>query len=235
MKIKHITFTGIDERTNIAKLKLIQDTYPLAEFGVLVSSNWANNGNRYMNPAKLEKLKDRGLNLSCHACGAVARHALNNDWEPLYNLTNGLLPIFNRIQLNVSCYKPTPKSRGIVPPDFIQEVIIQQRDKDHTAIYDAVENKEKFSMLLDASGGHGIDTHIVVMGDSKIKVGYAGGISPQNVHLKLCQIYESRCNGDFWIDMESGVRFNDWFDTDKVVFVLETCKLIINRYERPIH
>jgi hypothetical protein len=37
--------------------------------------------------------------------------------------------------------------------------------------------------------------------------------------------------GDFWIDMESGVRTDDWFDIDKVRRVLEICEPIINKYK----
>ena len=40
MKLKHITFTGIDARTDLQELQDIQRQYPLAEFGVLTSYHW---------------------------------------------------------------------------------------------------------------------------------------------------------------------------------------------------
>ena len=33
--------------------------------------------------------------------------------------------------------------------------------------------------------------------------------------------------GEFWIDMESGVRTDDWFDLDKVRRVLAICNEVI--------
>ena len=71
MKLQHITFTGVDSRTDIGALWEIQQEYPIAEFGILVSKNWRENGNRYFNPSHLCSL-DRGLNLSAHLCGSVS-------------------------------------------------------------------------------------------------------------------------------------------------------------------
>lgn len=35
MKLKHITFTGIDGKTDLVELWKLQQQYPIAEFGVL--------------------------------------------------------------------------------------------------------------------------------------------------------------------------------------------------------
>ena len=69
MKLKQITFAGIDKWTDLSELKKIQKAAPNVEFGVLLSRNWQENGNRYFNPSELYKLRDLGLNLSCHLCG----------------------------------------------------------------------------------------------------------------------------------------------------------------------
>ena len=34
--------------------------------------------------------------------------------------------------------------------------------------------------------------------------------------------------GEFWIDMESGVRTEDWFDIDKVEKVLKLCQMVLD-------
>ena len=65
----------------------------------------------------------------------------------------------------------------------------------------------------------------------KKKIGYAGGINPGNVADKLTFLMENEMVGDFWIDMESGVRTDDWFDIDKVRRVLEICEPIISKYK----
>lgn len=60
MKLQHITFTGIDGKTDLGALWELQEQYPIAEFGVLVAKNWRENGNRYFNPSYLDALESRG-------------------------------------------------------------------------------------------------------------------------------------------------------------------------------
>lgn len=73
MKLKHISLIGIDEKTDLKELQILQDKYPLVEFGVIMSKNWKDNGNRYWNPDNLEKLKDKNLSLSLHLCGSLCK------------------------------------------------------------------------------------------------------------------------------------------------------------------
>jgi hypothetical protein len=62
-------------------------------------------------------------------------------------------------------------------------------------------------------------------------VGYAGGISPDNVEKKLRTLLEYDSDERFWIDMETRVRTEDeWLDLDKVERVLEICDPIIKEY-----
>lgn len=49
-ELTHITFTGVDEWTDIDQLVDIQRRYPKVEFGVLVSRKWQENNDRYMSP-----------------------------------------------------------------------------------------------------------------------------------------------------------------------------------------
>lgn len=233
MKLQHITFTGIDGKTDLGRLWEIQQEYPIAEFGVLVAKNWRENGNRYFNPSYLDALEGRGLNLSAHLCGSIARAAVRGDFEPLRDWAR-FFPffIFNRCQLNIATSKENPDSFELCEDAFLfDEIILQQRSVEDCDLYLKSNTNEHVTMLLDASGGEGIDTPLIAFAGKKI--GYAGGISPENVAEKLTYLYE-HTEGDFWIDMESGVRTNDWFDLDKVVKVLESCKPIINQYQEGI-
>lgn len=224
--IKHITFTGIDANTDFERLQYFQYHYPLAEFGVLVSKNWQEKSPRYLNPELLPLLKNYNLNLSIHVCGAVARSIIKNlDYEPLLSIVGDNISLFKRMQLNVSGNSPTLSTPNLVPLEG-QELIIQQKNVNNLQIWDSINNHTNMSILLDASGGNGIDTPIEIHSNPYIKIGYAGGINPENVHDKLSYILQSHI-GDFWIDMESGVRTNDWLDLDKVKEVLEISQKVI--------
>lgn len=230
MRLQHITFTGIDGKTDLRAIMDIREKYPIAEFGVLVSKNWRENGNRYFNPSYIDSL-DRGLNLSAHLCGSIARAAVRCDLEPLMSWA-GFLPwlLFDRCQLNIAPYSDNPETVNLTGDILLfDEIILQQKSADDCSLYLNSKWNECISVLLDASGGEGIDTPIKILEGRK--VGYAGGISPDNVAEKLTYLYE-HTEGDFWIDMESGVRTDDWFDLDKVVKVLEICQPIIDRYEK---
>lgn len=228
--LKHITFTGVDAMSDIKALQEIQKEFPLAEFGVLTSYHWNENGNRYLDPELMSLLRGRGLNLSLHICGSAAHDATIGKWEKLDELTEGNLDLFKRCQLNVSTRKNNP-AYCHVPLVIGQEIIIQQRNVNEIGLFTETRKHwyqpmYKWSVLLDASGGRGIDTTIEIL-ESQEKVGYAGGINPENVGDKLYQLLTSPKVGDFWIDMESGVRTDDWFDLDKVHRVLSICKEVI--------
>ena len=72
MKLSKVTFTGVDERTDVKRLVQLQKRFPFVEFGVLLSYDWQDNGNRFPDPLFLSVLRDRELNLSAHFCGQAA-------------------------------------------------------------------------------------------------------------------------------------------------------------------
>lgn len=237
-KLQHITFTGIDHRTSLNDLLEIQRQCPLVEFGVLASYNWKENGNRYLRPDIIRGLRCKGLNLSLHLCGSAAHDAAIGEWEKIDNFLLGSLGIFKRVQLNISNRKDNPEYCWI-PMVIGQELIVQQHDCDDMPIYEATVKKwsehpfphrDPISVLLDASGGRGIDTPLKVLPTSG-KVGYAGGFNQENVGDKLSFLLTNIRMGEFWIDMESGVRTDDWFDSNKVVRVLEICNGVLKEYK----
>lgn len=226
--LQHITFTGIDEKTDIKALQEIQRAYPFVEFGVLVAKNWKENGNRYPDPEWLGGLHYAGLNLSCHVCGSYARAITQKlEWSHLIALLGDKKYLFNRCQINIAGTEPTEKTFFLRTPPFFKEIIIQQKSVDEHKTWDAINWHGFMSILLDASGGLGIDTGIKLWPDWYYKIGYAGGMNPDNVADKLAYLLEN-ARHPFWIDMESGVRTDDWFDINKVAKVLEACEPLIN-------
>lgn len=232
MKLQHITFTGIDGKTDLRELLEIQQKYPIVEFGVLVAKNWRENGNRYFNPSYLKSLEKNRLNLSAHLCGSIARAAVSGDWEPYREWAKSYPYFFQRCQINISLSKSNPEKFEIYGgAHSFNEIILQQKDIRHTRLFmnscNTKKGEPKVSVLLDASGGQGIDTNIEVL-EGNFKVGYAGGINPDNVYEKLKYLLTNKKVGNFWIDMESGVRTDDWFDTNKVCRVLKEYERVIS-------
>lgn len=223
-KLTHISFNGIDSKTNIDELVEIQNQYPLAEFGIILSKNWFENGNRYVNPKELYKYKDKGLNLSAHLCGAIAREAHKGNMQPTLDLCGDDFSIFSRMQLNIA--RNPGEASNIIKlqiPNNIKQVIVQQKSVDECEFFKelyTLDDTHKFVMLLDISGGLGIEGDIKVIHNLG-EIGYAGGVNEENILSKI-KMFDNE-DVTYWIDMESGVRTDDWFDTNKVKNV---CKLI---------
>lgn len=219
-KLKHITFTGVDDFTDISRMIDIQKKYPLVEFGILLSENWEKKGKRYITPSNLSRLKNVGLNLSCHLCGRIARKAIKNDFSYAMNLCDGVFDIFKRCQLNVSTMK-TSKTIALDLPCNLNEIILQQKSVDECNLFLNNQNNSQISMLLDASGGRGIDTQIEVFRSTN-KIGYAGGISVFNIRNKILTLENSNEVASYWVDMESSLRNeSDEFDLDIVTTILQ--------------
>lgn len=225
-----ITFTGVDSRTDLNRLADIQARYPYAEFGILVSKKRTGSGDpRYPDLAILENLKKyNGLNLACHVCGGdLLGPCTDNGFETLDEFLNGNLSMFRRIQLNFGPRglretKAIRKNFGIGAHEGVEEVIIQQMNPDDSHSVESIfePHRTKLSCLIDPSGGLGRETEFVPKRRS-LRTGYAGGINPSNAAEKFLQLKNSGVCRDFWIDMESGVRTDDWFDLDKVEAVLK--------------
>lgn len=237
MKLRHITFTGIDAKTDLRALYEIQQKYPIAEFGVLTSYHWYENGNRYLDPQIINMLRGAGLNLALHVCGQAAHDAAIGRWDLIDKLTWMNLDLFNRVQLNIANRSDNPETLSKRAKIAGQEVIIQQLDCNSLDFFEAtfkkfVYKKDRYnwplSVLLDSSGGRGVNKPIEVAPPfTAPKVGYAGGLNSSNVADNLTYLLEHVVTGDFWIDMESGVRTDDWFDLDKVRRVLAICNEVI--------
>ena len=233
MNLTHITFTGIDERTDLDRVERISEQHPYVEWGILLSYHWWENGNRYPNPKILDRLEHRGLNLSAHFCGGMARDIAAGETQRMYKTINYQFDIFRRCQLNVnasSMYRALRTMR--VFDRTLNEVILQMNSRESLGsfLHYMEEPTPHVAYLIDGSGGRGIDKPIEIYDNPDIHVGYAGGINPENVGAKLSQLLEHRSYGSFWIDMESGVRTDDWLDLDKVERVLEICEPMLTAW-----
>lgn len=201
MKPEFITFTGIDDRTDLAHAKDLAERFPI-EWGVLFSAS--NSDPRY--PCR--KTIDDAIKIlgkkSAHLCGRHARNAVMGSLPEQVSYGS-----FSRVQVN-----GTHLAREIL---HIMSVRIQ-------AEFIVQVREEGFSFgpiheLYDCSGGKGVVPKNIPPHPGRNQlVGYAGGIGPDTV-----LDYLSRITGDgpFWIDMESYVRSCGWLDMSKVARVCE--------------
>lgn len=222
--LNRVTLTGVDNRTCVTDLIELNQKYPFVEFGVLISKNNSNKNtvNRYPNLTILKRLKNQGLNLSCHICGSIARDIVQrNDWRGVKNLLGKDFDIFQRFQLNVSNVHIFVDNISF-PKD--KQFIIQIND--NTSLYDCYKDNSDVNVVgfLDKSGGKGIVSEGWIIADRYF--GFAGGIGPDNV-ISVVEDLLILNDYDFWIDMESSIRTNDWLDISKCQDVLDKCKSYI--------
>lgn len=226
MKLKTITVTGIDDRTDIKVLQNIQRQFPIVEFGVLISDDWEENGNRFMKPEKILNLRGKNLRLSAHLCGDVAiRNVEGREFGPRWMSIRQFDNLFDRCQLNISKAKQDLDIDLSDWPSHI-ELIIQAKstkDKDLKVYYSILAESVEYiepTVLIDPSGGKGLQGKMDIL-PSVHKVGYAGGINAGNIREKIMELESDYRVSDYWLDMESGVRTDNWFDVDKVMEVLD--------------
>lgn len=219
MKLRTITFTGVDEWTDVDQLEKLYRKYPMIEFGVLLSTDHKENGNRFPDPAILERFEGRRIPLSAHLCGDLARKAIKNNFDPARNVCGGRFNLFTRCQLNVSTFSKIPKEFVLDIPEEVEEVIIQQ-SSDSMEFLDSTEPNSRLTLLFDNSGGRGLYTPFNPV-PTDLKVGYAGGLNIDNIEHTIFLIEMDEDSGPYWLDMESSVRTDDKFDLDKVKAIME--------------
>lgn len=216
-KPSFITFTGIDDSTDLAEAHALAAHYPI-EFGVLFSPARQGNEPRYPSWATIHRIlmmaAPGGPRYAAHLCGDYSRQLLAT---AATNVDDYLIGHFQRVQINTSqrgidtlALAQWASPLGLVP-------ILQCRD--------TFPDDQSISWLFDASGGRGISPATwphppASDANDPALVGYAGGLNPSNVSAAVAAIGQHASN--YWIDMESGVRDdNDCMDVSKCRAVCE--------------
>lgn len=197
-----ITLTGADEKTPIAGLIRLADMG--AEIGFLYTFS-PDGRNRYpRNGWIIDAARALGGRVAIHVCGKRARASLlrgNLDYlflDAARVQVNGQL---TAAEVRTACAGLNPKT-----------VITQYPDGSPFAEIDSGNH----AILVDASGGRGKLPAEWAWPDTEKPVGFAGGLGPTNLSVELPKI-AAVARGDWWIDMENGLRTNDWFDVDKAL------------------
>lgn len=223
-KPSFITFTGIDDRTDLNVAHALAAQYPV-EFGVLFSPSRQGKEPRYPSWATINKIlmqaMPSGPRYAAHLCGDYSRQLLAS---AATLIDDHLVGHFHRIQVNTA-------QRGIDTLAVAQwaaplgaAAILQCRD--------TFPMDENVSWLWDVSGGRGLEPkawpaapELPTDPEARARarlVGYAGGLGPKNIATMLPAIERAAGTSPYWIDMESGVRDeNDWLDLGKCREVCE--------------
>lgn len=221
-RVWRVTLTGADDAVDPAALLELSWAFPIVEWGILFAGSRAGSP-RYPTSAWRERLCRMAADatnppkLSAHLCGPLAK-------DPRPALTPLERVHFERIQLNGFTVEQAPTL------DFGHrvEVILQARSEDTlqgVASFATARPTERLSVLFDPSGGRGVQAFKWPMPPLGVRIGYAGGIGPDNVLDVLGEI--ALATGGLtdelpWVDMESGVRDEaNRFDLGKVRRVLE--------------
>ena len=207
-KPESITFTGVDDHTDIHELKVLSVQYPV-EWGVLFSPSRQGIDKRYPGGEMQSKLLWSGLPMAAHLCGQHSRDVM----------TGGPCSVpadlfyFRRMQINSA--SPDPRRIEEFRKGWgTAKAIAQHRDG-------PFPDDETVQWLYDRSGGKGVtpDQWPAHPGRNRL-VGYAGGINPSNI---LDVIKAINSDGPYWLDMESGVRTDDVFDLS---LCRQVCELV---------
>lgn len=230
MKLKTVTFTGLDDQVNLGDVVALSRQYPFIEWGVLLSLNRQSKESRYPSYETLEKISNQDFRKSAHICGSLQRQAMDGEHEPFEEAIHLLVRGAKRLQINTG--KPIAQLwskaylMSLRAQQYGIEIIMQCSSFSDS---DLDTDLVGVSFLHDASGGKGISGNFQypVTGGY---VGFAGGINPGNILAKLEQVAALRCANDFWIDMESGIRNDDdELDLEKVAKVCSLVEPFVKR------
>lgn len=207
--ILSVTFTGADEKTDLDAVANVD-----AEIGILYSAN-PESRNRYPRKEWITEAVKSLPRASLHVCGRKARANLLSDTT----IAEG----FQRIQVNGKVEPQELVSIGEMYPKH--RIITQYVDRPNHNMPLLELQLPNHELLIDASGGRGTLPKSWNPPKTYKRIGYAGGLGPDNIKEQLDLIFPV-ASFDFWIDMETSVRVDDWFSIDKI----NQCLQNINEY-----
>lgn len=192
----NITLTGVDEQTSIPHLAELD-----AEFGLLYSAT-PEGRHRYPSQEWIITASKQLPRTAIHVCGRTGRAEL------LAGKLNTLVEHSQRIQINGDISRPDCERVCDMYPH--KQIITQNRSGNKELLEVSSLNH---TILVDASGGRGISPASWERPNTEKRVGFAGGLGPDNLAQELNKITRVAI-GNWWIDMEGKLRVEDWFSLE---------------------
>lgn len=219
--IDKVTFTGVDDQTDLDRLYKLGLKYPKAEFGVLVGSRVGSG--IFPTLRTVKRLRGQPeIQKAIHLCGGYSRAIRNyiDTSRAIIDLCSG----FSRTQLNFPRGADLRGRQIDLDLRYFAEqikcnrLILQHRDDWYEVpiIHDSIE------YLYDTSGGRGLESfdEWPIPNNELPRYGYAGGIGLHNIE-RVIEFDRTYPDHRFWFDMEGQIRTDGWYDLDIVEAVCE--------------
>lgn len=202
-----ITITGIDQKTDLSKLPVN------CEIGILYTET-PEGRNRYPSMFEIIEmvnyLHEVGYRIALHVCGTSARKTIMSLGA------KGITDKIQRIQVNGTLNLEEVNTICRLYPEH---TIITQHNWKNSGLLSVQHHNH--AVLIDASGGNGITPSEWIAPITSKQVGFAGGLSPENIISEYDRIKPLTKDG-FWLDMEGKLRDdNDWFNVERANTVSE--------------
>ena len=231
--LTRVTITGADDLVDPKILRELSDEFPFVEWGILrsvsregepryPSADWREKleavAMRTDKPGELDTRLD--MRLSAHFCGQLVRDTLAGDEKWFKSLPAE----YDRVQLNGFHFtREVEELIGRFDVEWIIQAKTAEMLHEVENIRIEMSSNPNITALWDVSGGQGIEPAVWPSSPGILSLGYAGGITPENV-AQVIQNIMTVTEKPFWIDLESGVRTDDKFDLVKVRSLLERAK-----------
>lgn len=217
-----VTFTGVDEFTDLDNLALLAKGCPATEWGVLYSHVKAGKGRYPSLPWIREFITQKPESVRCalHLCGRAA-----HDWIAGDASLRALAIGFNRLQLNVFGPKTNMVALRVALVTGAHEAVITQHHAINADLTLALQGLSNHAVLFDGSGGRGQLPAQWPTPLPGVAGGYAGGLGPSTMAEQSVAIAIAAKNQPYWMDMEQAIRDDqDRFNLDRVQEVLNVLK-----------
>lgn len=227
LNIPFITLTGVDEQVTTEQVCDLSDSG--AELGFLYTAS-REGRNRYIERSGRLVWGPLGLarRAALHVCGHQVYVELLQPYAcPFEGLGNPYWSWVNELgalggQPNLLREVQRIQVNGRFNPDQIEQIcelyprhiIITQHNYLNADLLKV--RAPNHALLIDGSGGAGKSPDEWVAPETDKAVGFAGGLGPDNLARELEKIQKVARRG-WWVDMESKLRTDDWFDVTKAL------------------
>ncbi|MBS1722718.1 MAG: hypothetical protein JSS66_06885 [Armatimonadetes bacterium] len=223
-KLVRVAITGAGDETDLQEMASITADYPFVEWAVLFSFNLTGRRPEFPSLRWLYRFGETDLPCAVHLCGQAAKNAFSDALEQHLDMLHCIVGHYDRLQLNEVPFQPIDYYWDRWLYDHGVSLILQTQNFSDLPAAD-VQRCLKLNILHDRSLGTGTETQEYDYPTWSGFVGFAGGLSPENVAAKITHIRdEGSGQFDYWVDAQGQLRTDDKLDLVKVRRFLQACE-----------